>query len=83
MTQLAITIQPYIPTGHAVRERKSAFAAAHIPLPKERSRIGAIALLETSRSDLSVQREIRYIDGAQRVLDEAYGWGLKWAAGRK
>ena len=25
----------------------------------------------------------RYLDGAQRALDEAYGWGLQWTRGRK
>ncbi len=47
------------------------------------ARICAIALLQSDGSDLAVQREIRYIDGSQRVLDQAYGWGLKWTAGHK
>jgi len=30
-----------------------------------------------------VQREVRYIDGGQSVLDRAYGWGMNWTPGRK
>jgi tellurite resistance protein TerA len=47
------------------------------------ARICAVALLEGTPSGLSVQREIRYVEGSQRALDEAYGWGMTWTAGRK
>lgn len=47
------------------------------------SRMCAIALLEGGGRDLTVHREVRYLDGGQRALDEAYGWGMKWTAGRK
>lgn len=47
------------------------------------SRVCGIALLENTGGDLSVRREVRYVQGSQRALDEAYGWGMKWAAGRK
>jgi len=30
-----------------------------------------------------VRREVRYINGSQDELDRAYGWGMKWAPGRK
>ena len=43
----------------------------------------AIALLSNNGNDLTVNREVRYIHGGQRHLDEAYGWGMQWAAGRK
>lgn len=43
----------------------------------------AIALLTNSGSDLTVNREVRYLQGGQQVLDQAYGWGMQWAAGRK
>jgi tellurite resistance protein TerA len=43
----------------------------------------AIALLTNTGSDLSVNREVRYIPGGQDVLDQAYGWGMQWGAGRK
>jgi tellurite resistance protein TerA len=43
----------------------------------------AIALLTNTGSDLSVNREVRYVHGGQDVLDRAYGWGMQWAAGRK
>ncbi|MCW2572170.1 MAG: tellurium resistance protein [Frankiales bacterium] len=43
----------------------------------------AIALLESNGEELSIRREVRYIEGAQRQLDEAYGWGMNWSAGKK
>jgi tellurite resistance protein TerA len=48
-----------------------------------RSVMCAIAMLENSGGDLSVRREVRYVQGGHKALDEAYGWGLRWAAGRK
>jgi tellurite resistance protein TerA len=51
--------------------------------PRDGARICAIALLESTGADLSVRREVNYLNGAQRVLDEAYGWGMQWTAGRK
>jgi tellurite resistance protein TerA len=47
------------------------------------SRMCAIALIEGNGPDLNVRREVRYINGTQRALDEAYGWGMRWTAGRK
>lgn len=47
------------------------------------ARTCAIALLENTGNDLSVRREVRYVNGSQSELDRAYGWGMKWAAGRK
>lgn len=43
----------------------------------------AIASLENAGGELSVRREVRYVQGGHKALDEAYGWGLRWAAGRK
>jgi tellurite resistance protein TerA len=51
--------------------------------PRDGARICAIAMLESTGGDLSVRREVNYLNGAQRVLDQAYGWGMQWAAGRK
>jgi tellurite resistance protein TerA len=48
-----------------------------------RAPLCAIALLTNSGTDLTVNREVRYIHGGQDVLDQAYGWGMKWGAGRK
>ncbi len=48
-----------------------------------RSRMCAIALLEGGGTDLTVRREVRYLDGGQAALDQAYGWGMTWTAGRK
>ena len=35
----------------------------------------AIAMLENIGGESSVRREVRYIQGAQKALDEAHGWG--------
>lgn len=43
----------------------------------------AIALLENRGGELVVNREMRYIPGAQDALDRAYGWGMDWSPGRK
>ena len=51
--------------------------------PVDGAPICAIALLQNNGGDLTVQREVRYINGAQDVLDQTYGWGLQWAPGRK
>jgi tellurite resistance protein TerA len=51
--------------------------------PRDGARICAIALLTNQNGDLTIQREVNYLDGAQRKLDEAYGWGMRWTAGRK
>jgi tellurite resistance protein TerA len=50
---------------------------------RDGARICGIAMLESSGGDLSVRREVNYLNGGQRVLDEAYGWGMNWTAGRK
>ncbi|MDT4994083.1 MAG: tellurite resistance protein TerA [Actinoplanes sp.] len=51
--------------------------------PDERSMMCAIALLENVNGELVVRREVRYIEGGHQALDNAYGWGMRWAAGRK
>jgi tellurite resistance protein TerA len=47
------------------------------------ARTCAIAMLQNTGGDLTVSREVRYIEGAQDKLDAAYGWGLDWRPGRK
>ena len=47
------------------------------------SRTCAIAMLENVGNDLSIRREVRYINGSQGDLDRAYGWGMRWSPGRK
>ncbi|MBC7631662.1 hypothetical protein [Aeromicrobium sp.] len=42
----------------------------------------AIAMLENVDGELVVRREVRYVRG-HRDLDEAFGWGMRWTAGRK
>jgi tellurite resistance protein TerA len=55
----------------------------HLDEPRDGARICAIAMLERAGEDLSVRREVRYIDGSQADLDRAYGWGMHWTPGRK
>ena len=51
--------------------------------PRDGARICGVAMLESAGGDLAVRREVNYINGGQRMLDEAYGWGMNWTAGRK
>lgn len=50
---------------------------------RDGARICGIVLLESTGGDLSVRREVNYIDGSQSHLDRAYGWGMRWVAGSK
>ncbi|MBM7368790.1 TerD family protein [Gordonia hydrophobica] len=43
----------------------------------------AVAMLTNVNGEMQVSREVRYIQGAQREVDEAYGFGMRWTAGRK
>jgi tellurite resistance protein TerA len=51
--------------------------------PRDGARICAIATISQQNGEVTVKREVNYINGAQRALDEAYGWGMNWTAGRK
>ncbi|MDF0532129.1 Tellurium resistance [Tsukamurella sp. 8F] len=51
--------------------------------PDRKARSCAIAMLTNDRGRLTVDREVRYIQGTQSEVDAAYGWGLRWKAGRK
>jgi tellurite resistance protein TerA len=51
--------------------------------PRNGAMTCAVAQLMPAGGDLSVHREVRYVDGAQPQLDAAYGWGIRWSAGRK
>lgn len=51
--------------------------------PRDGARSCAVAMLESHNGELTVRREVRYVMGAQRALDETYGWGMRWTAGRK
>jgi tellurite resistance protein TerA len=48
-----------------------------------KARMCAIAMLDNTGHELSIRREVRYLQGGQQVLDQAYGWGMQWAPGRK
>ena len=43
----------------------------------------AVAMLENVGGELVVRREVRYVGRGHQELDEIYGWGLEWTAGRK
>ena len=43
----------------------------------------AIAQLVMRDGELVVLREVRYVQGKQRALDEAYAWGMNWSPARK
>jgi tellurite resistance protein TerA len=47
------------------------------------SRMCAIALIEGGSTGLTIRREVQYVQGTQSALDQAYGWGMNWARGRK
>ncbi len=47
------------------------------------ARMCAIALLTNTGGALTINREVRYIEGSQSTLDRAYNWGMDWSAGRK
>jgi tellurite resistance protein TerA len=52
------------------------------------STVCALALITNTGSDLTVQREARYLVpergvSPQRTVDYAYGWGMNWTPGRK
>jgi tellurite resistance protein TerA len=55
----------------------------HLDEADQGARTCAIALLESTGTDLSVRREVRYVHGTQSALDAAYGWGMSWKKGRK
>lgn len=61
----------------------SATITIHLDEARDGARICAIAQLLNQNGTLVVQREVNYIDGAQRALDAAYSWGMTWRAGRK
>jgi tellurite resistance protein TerA len=51
--------------------------------PRDGARICAIAMITNENGEIVVRREVNYLNGAQRALDEAYGWGMNWTRGRK
>jgi tellurite resistance protein TerA len=51
--------------------------------PRDGARICAIAMITQRNGEVVVNREVNYLNGAQRALDEAYGWGMNWTRGRK
>lgn len=55
----------------------------HLDEARAGARSCAIAMLSPSEGDLSVHREVNYIDGTQQAIDAAYGWGIRWSVGHK
>ncbi|THA26729.1 tellurium resistance protein [Streptomyces sp. RKND-216] len=78
-----------VPNWEAARAVVTLDAPAQAPIEvlldeaDPNARICGVALIENTAQGLSVRREVRYVKGSQRVLDQAYGWGLSWAPGRK
>lgn len=68
-----VTLTP--PTGAQIEVR--------LDEADERSRICAIAEITHGPGGLQVRREVSYVQGGHKALDEAYGWGLNWTPGRK
>ncbi|WP_256278484.1 TerD family protein [Rhodococcus erythropolis] len=65
----------YPPTGPEVEVR----LGSH----NNRACTCAIALIKNEKNELTVTREVRYINGTQSEISKAYRWGLKWSTGRK
>lgn len=68
-----VTVQP--PSGAQIEVR--------LDEADPNARMCAIAEITNSASGLQVRREVTYIHGGHKALDERYGWGLNWAPGRK
>lgn len=51
--------------------------------PANDKRFCAIAMLTNDGGSLRVDREVKYVAGSQSTLDQQYGWGMKWQAGKK
>ena len=66
-----------------ITPRGAAPIEIHLDDPQDGARICAIAMLTNENGSLVVHREVNYLNGAQRKLDEVYGWGMNWTAGRK
>lgn len=47
------------------------------------ARTCAIAMLDNTSGELRVDRLVRYVQGSQQALDEAFGWGMTWSTGSK
>ncbi|GLF93879.1 TerD family protein [Streptomyces yaizuensis] len=43
----------------------------------------AVFMLENTKGELTVRREVKYVYGFQAELDRLYGWGLQWGRGYK
>jgi tellurite resistance protein TerA len=50
---------------------------------RDGARICGVAMVENQGGELVVRREVNYLQGGQRALDEAYSWGMRWTAGHK
>lgn len=47
------------------------------------ARTCAIAMLENTGGEITVNRLVRYVQGSQQDLDKAFSWGMQWSTGRK
>ena len=55
-----------------------------INLDETRDGVGmcAVCIVESTPSGFAIERQVQYVSG-HRELDEMFGWGLNWRAGRK
>ena len=51
--------------------------------PDPRAPMCAVAMIENVGGEIVVRREVKYVRGGQRLLDETFGWGMNWTPGRK
>jgi uncharacterized protein involved in tellurium resistance len=56
-----------------------------IPLNERepQARSCAVVLIENTKGELTVRREVKYVYGFQAEIDRLYGWGLQWGRGYK
>jgi tellurite resistance protein TerA len=62
----------------------SADGPVTINLDETRDGVGmcAVCIIESTSSGFAIERQVQYVSG-HRELDEMFGWGLNWRAGRK
>ncbi|QDQ93051.1 tellurium resistance protein [Rhodococcus sp. WB9] len=51
--------------------------------PSNDAPICALALVQNTGREITVTREVRYINGGQDELDRTYRWSLRWSLGSK
>jgi tellurite resistance protein TerA len=88
-----MVVYAFIYEGVANWSQADAVATIHQPggapitirLDEHRDGVGmcAIARLESAGSEMELAREVVYFAKGHPELDQHYGWGMRWQAGRK